>query len=84
MFDVLTLLLLTICACGRRRSDLVLENLLLRHQLTILTRPTRRRRVDFDSADKLLWVLVRRLHRDWRRHLMVVTPDTVVRWHRAG
>src|SRR5262249_47646757 len=21
---------------------------------------------------------------DWRRHLVVVTPDTVIRWHRAG
>jgi transposase InsO family protein len=30
------------------------------------------------------WVLVRRMRRDWRRHLVVVTPDTVVRWHRAG
>jgi transposase InsO family protein len=84
VFDLLTLLLLAIRACGRRRSDLVLENLLLRHQLTILTRPTRRRRVRFGSADELLWVLVRRLRRDWRRYLVVVTPDTVVRWHRAG
>jgi hypothetical protein len=29
-------------------------------------------------------VLVRRLRRDWRRHLVLVTPETVVRWHRAG
>jgi transposase InsO family protein len=29
-------------------------------------------------------VLARRLRRDWRRHLVGVTPDTVVRWHRAG
>jgi transposase InsO family protein len=63
----------------------VLENLLLRHQLTVLTRPTRsRRRVGFRRLDKRMWVLVRRLRRDWRRHLVVVTPDTVVRWHRAG
>jgi homeodomain-containing protein len=24
------------------------------------------------------------VRRDWRRHPVVVTPDTVVRWHRAG
>jgi hypothetical protein len=72
-------------AAGRRRGDLVLENLLLRHQLAVLTRPTRpRRRVQFRRLDKGLWVLVRRLRCDWRRHLVVVTPDTVVRWHRAG
>jgi len=29
-------------------------------------------------------VLVRRLRRDWRQHLVVVTPDTVVRSHRAS
>jgi transposase InsO family protein len=62
-----------------------MENLLLRHQLAVLTRPTRpRRRVRFRRLDKLLWVVVRYVRRDWRRHLVVVTPDTVVRWHRAG
>ena len=75
---------MTLRAACRPRGDLVLENLLLRHQLAVLTRPTRRRRVRFRRLDKLLWVLVRRLRRDWRRHLVVVTPDTVVRWHRAG
>jgi transposase InsO family protein len=85
MLDLLLLVLMTLRAACRRRGDLVLENLLLRHQLVVLTRPTRqRRRVRFRRLDKLLWVLVRRARRDWRRHLVVVTPDTVVRWHRAG
>ncbi|MGH2352748.1 MAG: integrase core domain-containing protein [Chloroflexota bacterium] len=75
----------TLRAAFRDRGDLVLENLLLRHQLAVLTRPTRpRRRVRFRRVDQVLWVLVRRLRRDWRRHLVVITPDTVVRWHRAG
>ena len=79
------LLLTAAHAAARRRGDLVVENLLLRHQLAVLTRPTRRRRrVRLGRLDKVLWVLVRRLRRDWRRHLVVVTPDTVVRWHRAG
>ncbi|MGH2354119.1 MAG: integrase core domain-containing protein [Chloroflexota bacterium] len=51
----------------------------------MLTRPTRRRRrVRFRPLDQLLWVLMRRLRRDWRRHLVLVTPDTVIRWHRTG
>jgi transposase InsO family protein len=29
-------------------------------------------------------MLARLVRRDWRRHLIVVTPDTVVRWHRRG
>jgi hypothetical protein len=84
MFTWLWLVLLVLRAACRSHSDLVVENLLLRHQLAVLTRPTRRRRCRFRSVDKLLWVLVRRLHRDWRRHLLVVTPETVVAWHRAG
>jgi transposase InsO family protein len=71
-------------ASGRRHADLVAENLLLRHQLVVLTRPTRRHRARFRRLDEVLWVFVRHLRRDWRRHLVVVTPDTVVRWHRAG
>src|SRR5215207_5330942 len=79
------LLVLTAPRAACRQGDLVLEMRLLRHQLAVLPRPTRpRRRVRFRRLDKLLWVLVRRLRRDWRRHLVVVTPDTVVRWHRAG
>ena len=42
----------------RDRSDLVAENLLLRHQLAVLTRPTRRR-PRLRARDRLLWVLAR-------------------------
>jgi putative transposase len=85
VLELFALLLAAVRAAGRRRGDLIVENLLLRHQLAVLTRPTRqRRRVRIRGLDKLFWVLVRRLRRDWRRHLVVVTPDTVIRWHRAG
>jgi transposase InsO family protein len=67
----------------RSRRDLVLENLLLRHQLAVLTRPTRKR-TPLGGRDKLVWILARRLCRDWRRHLVVVRPETVVAWHRRG
>src|SRR5262245_53294003 len=84
MLDLLLVTLAALRAAGRSRGDLVLENLLLRHQLSVLTRPTRRPRVRFRRLDKLLWVLARRLRHDWRRYPVVVRPDTVVRWHRAG
>ena len=85
VLDLFAMLLAAVRAACRHRGDLITENLLLRHQLAVLTRPTRqRRRVRFRRLDKLLWVLVRRLRRDWRGHLVLVTPDTVLRWHRAG
>ena len=67
----------------RRRSELVAENLLLRHQLAVLTRPTRKR-PRLRAGDRLFWVVARRLRRDWRRHLVLVRPETVLRWHRRG
>src|SRR5215218_11353971 len=70
-------------AIVRRQADLIAENVLLRQQLAVLTRPTRRRHRP-RARDKLFWLLARLLRRDWRRHLVLVTPETVVRWHRRG
>jgi hypothetical protein len=80
MRDFVWLAFRTLQAACRDRGDLVLENLVRRHQLAVLTRHTRpRRRVRFRRLDQVPWVLVCRLRRDWRRHLVVITPDTVVR-----
>ena len=46
--------------------------------------PPGRKRPPLRARDKLLWVLARRLCTGWRRHLVVVRPETVVRWHRRG
>jgi hypothetical protein len=85
MLDVLWLFLTAVQAAMRPRQDLVLENLLLRHQLAMLTRPTRRRsHARLRPWDKLVWILARRFCADWREHLAIVTAETVVRWHRQG
>src|SRR5262245_24831871 len=83
MFELFALVLTALRAGLRSRADLLAENLLLRHQLAVLTRPTRQR-PKVRAGDKLLWVLARRLCRDWRRHLFLVRPETVVGWHRRG
>jgi putative transposase len=85
MLELLWLLFMAVSAWARPRHDLVLENLLLRHQLAVLTRPTRsRQRPRLRTWDKLLWVLAGQVFVGWRQHLAIVTPDTVVRWHRQG
>ena len=81
MLEFFVLLLRAVRAGLRNRGDLVSENLLLRHQLAVLARPTRKR-PPLRGRDKLLWVLARRLCAGWRRHLVLVRPETVVRWHR--
>ena len=66
----------------RSREDLILENLALRQQLLVLCakRPHRRLTV----SQKLFWVVLRRVWCRWKEPLILVTPGTVVRWHRAG
>jgi len=77
------LLLVALRAAVRARVDLVAENLLLRHRVAVLTRPTRKC-PRLRARDKLFCLLARLACRDWRRHLVVVRPETVVRWHRQG
>jgi hypothetical protein len=64
------------------REDLILENLALRQQLLALhaTRPRRR----LTASHRLFWVALRRLWSGWTNPLVLVTPRTVVSWHRAG
>jgi hypothetical protein len=83
MLELLSLLLRSLGAAVGSRADLVTENLLLRHQLAVLTRPGRKR-PPLRAGDKLVWVLACQLCRAWRRHLVLVRPDTVVRWHRRA
>jgi putative transposase len=62
--------------------DLLIENLALRRQLAASKRQCRRPRLAM--LDKLFWVLLYRFWSSWKKALIVVSPDTVVRWHRAG
>src|SRR6202165_4060895 len=57
-------------------------NLVLRQQLAVLKR--RHRRPSIGLLDKLFWVVVCRFWSGWKQALIVVTPETVVRWHRIG
>ena len=83
MVEFVVLLLGAVRAALGDRSSLIAENLLLRHQLAVLARPTRAR-ARLRGCDKLLWVVTRRLCAGWRHHLVLVRPETVVCWHRQA
>jgi putative transposase len=80
--ELLRTLLPTLGAFFRDRHDLVVENLLLRHQLCISLRS--RPRPHLKSIDRLFWLFARRLIPTWRWHLVLVRPETVLRWHCRG
>jgi hypothetical protein len=83
MTSVLRSLLLTLRTLARSRAVLHLEILALRHQLDVLQR-TRLPRVRLVKTDRWLWVVLARLWTGWRRPLVIVTPETVIAWHRRG
>ena len=82
MADTFGLLFGTILRFLRPRRNLLLENLVLRQQLGALKRM--RPRPSPEIFDKLFWVLARRFWSGWKEALVVVMPETVARWHRAG
>jgi putative transposase len=69
----------TVCS----RTTLIVEVFALRHQLAVLRRqaPTR---LHLRRLDRLVWVGLSQIWTSWRRAIQIVSPDTVVRWHRRG
>src|SRR5262245_23907264 len=65
--------------CGGHRS-LALENLALRQQLAVYKRTAPRPRLR--RRDRWFWIWVSRRWAGWRGALIIVAPDTVLRWHR--
>ena len=82
MYRFIVLSFGTLVRLLRARRSLLLENLALRQQLAVLKRRHPKPRIGW--LDKLFWVAVRRFWAEWKQSLIVVTPATVVRWHRVG
>src|ERR1700694_2382531 len=80
MSDVIFVLLRSLLSGCQSRRLLLLENLALRPQLTVLKRQTRK--LKLRQADRLLWLALRRWWPDWHRALVLVQPQTLIAWHR--
>ena len=78
------LIVLTALGSGlRSQASLHTENAALRHQLAVLQRQARGR-PRLRPVDRLFWAWLCRLWPGWRQALVIVKPDTVLRWHRYG
>jgi hypothetical protein len=82
MLRLLRLLFVLVVRFFCSRRDLLLENLALSQQLSVLRQ--RRPVLQLPAPDKLFWVILRQFWPGWKRTLGVVQPETVVRRHRAG
>ncbi len=82
-----TIAWLLFCSLGsslRSRAALQAQILSLRHQLLVLERSQRGRRVRLHAADRVLWIWLSRLWQGWRSTLRIVKPDTIIAWSHKG
>jgi len=80
--DTTSLLLGTLTDLARSKSQLVVENALLRQQLIILRRQVKRPACT--KTDRMLLILLARIVQSWKQALVIVQPETLLRWHRQG
>ena len=80
MLAGLVVLLRSLGLICRGHRAVALENVALRQQLAVFRRTVRRPHLR--TRDRLFWVLLAQVWPEWRTALIVVQPDTVLRWHR--
>ena len=64
------------------RARLAVENPALRQQLAVLKRSVKRPRLR--PRDRLFWAWLSRVWTEWHSSIIIVKPETVIRWHRQG
>ncbi len=64
------------------QADLAAENLTYRQQLAALEYSSKRPKLR--KRDRIFWAWLSKLWPNWRSVLLIVQPETVVRWHQQG
>jgi transposase InsO family protein len=83
MVALIILFLNLIGSLLKSKSGLEAENAALRHQLTVLQRKVRGR-VQFTNSDRLFFIVLYRWFPSVLKAMIIIRPETLVRWHRAG
>jgi hypothetical protein len=83
MIGLVSLLVHFVLALFKSRQRLEAENAALRQQLIVLARRTPKR-PRLSSADRLVFLCLYRLVPSILETLVILKPETVLRWHRAG
>jgi len=80
LFHVMDILLSLVRSLFSDRAELALENLALRQQVAVMQRKNPRPRLN--DYDRAFWAALKGQLATWTDALIIVKPDTVVRWHR--
>ena len=82
MLRLIPAFIAAVAALFRSRVDIALEVLALRKQVAVLKR--QRPRPPLTRFDRFFWSTLRQLWPRWSHVLVIVKPETVIGWHRAG
>ena len=82
LLKLATIFLRCIPVFFRSRSRQAIVELALRQQLATYTQKGRKPQIA--PADRGFWVFLSQVWSGWKETLVIVQPDTVVRWHRKG
>jgi transposase InsO family protein len=80
--SLVAVILRSVLSAFQTHCDLVLENLALRQQVAVLKKENPRPRLSL--SDRVFWVWLCAAWAKWSQCLVIVRPETVVRWHRQG
>ena len=83
MGDLLKLIWWGVVGLFGLRASLEVENVALRHQLNVLRRKSSKR-LALSNFDRLIFAGLYRIAPNVLNALVIVKPETVIRWHRAG
>jgi hypothetical protein len=83
MVDMLKRIWCIVTGVFRSRAALEAEIVALRHQLNVLRRKAPKRLV-FSNYDRFVFASLYRLAPGILNAFVIVKPETVIRWHRAG
>jgi putative transposase len=81
MVRLLSAIIAALFSGFRSQTGLMIENLALRQQLSTVLQ---KRRPQIGLVDRAFWVVLRRVWARWSDAVVIVKPETVIGWHRAG
>mgnify|MGYP006189618845 CR=1 FL=1 len=82
MFTTLIAILASFRLAAATRRDMLFEIAALRQQLEIMRRSGVKPR--FRRSDRRFWIWLVRNWPNWRHGVVILKPETIIRWHRDG
>jgi len=64
---------------GYLHRKLVIQNISMHQQLAIYKR--KKKKTKLKERDRLFWILLSKLWPDWQSTLVIVKPETVIKWN---